>query len=246
MSDSNLWSRRQWLLGVGVAGGAALAEGCGFTALRGQRPVTPGERKLLASAGKTLPIVQYRLRGSNLTSVLRQRAHKAGRLPGRLLARLDHLMRASLSQSGGVGLAAPQVGLARRVVLVQLQTKQRPVLTCVDPVILRRSASRVDGYEACLSIRGVGGLVPRSRWVELSYTDLKGRQRQRRSEGWEARIFQHELDHLDGRLYVDRVNGPLLPTDEMRRRRRRKVSHTDAGPGRWALRGGDAQGSVVL
>jgi peptide deformylase len=242
MRDSDLWSRRQWLAGAGAVGAAALVDGCALPVLAGlhvQRRLTPAEHKLLGQTAETLPILQYQLAGTNLGTVLRQRARAARDLPRRSLARLDRLMRASLARSGGVGLAAPQVGLARRVVLVQLQTKarakakakarDRPVLTCVDPRILRRSADRVDGYEACLSIRGVGGLVARARWVELSYYDLQGRLRQRRSEGWEARIFQHELDHLDGRLYVDLVNGPLLPIEEMRRRLRRPRRPSSSG-----------------
>jgi len=221
MRDSEMWSRRQWLAGFGAASAGALADGCALPGLRARR-LTPTERDLLTRPGETLPIVQYRLAGTNLGNVLRQRARTARDLPGRSLARLDRLMRASLKRSGGVGLAAPQVGLARRVALVQVQTRQRPVVTCVDPRILRRSADRVDGYEACLSIRGVGGVVSRARWVDLSYYDLRGRVRHRRSEGWEARIFQHEVDHLDGRLYVDLVDGSLVPIEEMRRRRRRR------------------------
>lgn len=226
MSKSGFMSRRRWLLHAGATGGAVLLEGCVRSGSSTRPLATPGERRLLAGARGELPIVQYQLGGTNLGSVLRQQAASARPLGQPLLTRLDRLMRASLKRSGGVGLAAPQVGLARRVALVQLQRKTRPVLTCVDPRITRRSADRVDGYEACLSIRGVGGLVPRSRWVELTYYDLGGRQRQRRSTGWEARIFQHELDHLEGRLYVDRVAGPLLPLDEMRRRRRRRSAVT--------------------
>lgn len=236
MSESGFMSRRQWLVGAGAAGGTALLDGCTRPGLETRHPATPGELRLLVGARGDLPIVQYRLGGTNLGSVLRRRAWSARPLGERLLTGLDGRMRASLKRSGGVGLAAPQVGLARRVALVQLQTKTRPVLTCVDPRIRRRSEDRVDGYEACLSVRGVGGLVARWCWVELTYYDLKGRLRQRRSTGWEARIFQHELDHLDGRLYVDRVAGPLLPTDEMRRRRRRRRAST-VGPEASGLAG---------
>jgi peptide deformylase len=211
-------NRREWLVGCGT-GALALIPGCGP---RPTHPTAlqPPERSLIWRHATPLPVVQYRLGASNLGSVLRRRALPSRKLAAGALARIDKLMRETLKRSGGIGLAAPQVGLPRRVVLVQRQTKQRPVLTCVDPRIVSKSLNRVDGYEACLSIRDVGGLVPRAAWVELEYYDLAGRRRHLRSQGWEARIFQHELDHLDGRLYVDLVAGPLLPIDEMRRRRR--------------------------
>ncbi|MFH2005207.1 MAG: peptide deformylase [bacterium] len=226
-------NRREWLVGCG-AGTLTLLPGCGLRAT-GPTALQPPERSLVWRHATPLPIVQYRLGAPNPGTVLRRRALPARELSFGDLARIDKLMRQTLKRSGGVGLAAPQVGLPRRVVLVELQTGQRPaqprpvkdrpaqprpVLTCVDPRILRRSPRRVDGYEACLSIRDVGGLVSRAAWVELEYYDLAGRRRRRRSEGWEARIFQHELDHLDGRLYVDLVSGALLPIDEMRRLRR--------------------------
>jgi peptide deformylase len=240
MSNSVPISRRQWLLGFGAAGAVTLMDGCalsGSDAGRSLARLTSAERKLLAPSAQIQPlaILQYQLAGTNLGAVLRQRALAARDLPRRSLARLDRLMRATLTRSGGVGLAAPQVGFSRRMALVQLQngSDAKQVLTCVDPRILRRSADRVDGYEACLSIRGVGGKVARARWVDLSYYDLAGRLQKRRSTGWEARIFQHELDHLDGRLYVDRVNGPLLPMEELRRRRRARRRRPSA---LWAPR----------
>jgi len=235
MSVMDFMSRRQWLLGCGAAGAATLVGGCATSGRPDLRILTAAEHKLLAQPAQTLPILQYQLAGSNLGAVLRQRALRARELPGRSLARLDRLMRATLKRSGGVGLAAPQVGFARRMALVQLQTgaRAKQVLTCVDPRIRRRSADRVDGYEACLSISGVGGEVARARWVDVSYYDLAGRQHQRRSTGWEARIFQHELDHLDGRLYVDLVNGPLVPIEELRRRRRTRRRRSPASSGRF-------------
>lgn len=249
MDDSVGLSRRQWLLGAGAAGAAALLDGCALPGGPTQRGLLPAERQLLARPEVTLPIVQYQLAGVNLGTVLRRRSRPARDLPRGTLARLDRLLRATLKRSGGVGLAAPQVGLARRVVLVQLQIPGRPVLTCVDPRIVRRSDAPLSGYEGCLSIRGVGGAVDRARWVELSYYDLGGRRHTRRSEGWEARIFQHEVDHLNGRLYVDLVQGPLLPTEEMRRRRRlrpgRRTLIHEPGPRRLARTSGEP-GTVVL
>jgi len=89
-----------------------------------------------------------------------------------------------------------------------------------NPLILERSDELVEGYEGCLSIPGVGGLVRRNRWIQLSYEDLEGRPRRAEAEGPDAVLWQHELDHLDGVLYIDRLLGELLPMEEVRRRRK--------------------------
>lgn len=252
------WTRRQWLAGTARAGSAAglgltgagaggLLAGCGpRTGARGASPprsqaLDAAERRLLWQSPRPLPVLQWSRQAPDPSSVLRRRAAPARALSAKTLERIDASMRESLARSGGVGLAAPQVGLSRRVVLVQLQREDKPVLTCVEPVCVQRSRAQVDGYEACLSVQGVGGLVRRAHQVTVVYRDLQGRKRRIRSSGWEARIFQHELDHLDGVLYLDRLVGPLLPLDEVRRRRkrrreRRQESHRDATLPRIAAR----------
>jgi peptide deformylase len=238
------WTRRQWLAGTARAVGAGGAAGLGLTGAgagasgllagcgprsgaRGATPPRPqglaaAERRLLWQSPRPLPVRQWSRQAPDPRSVLRRRAAPARALSAKTLARIDACLRETLARSGGVGLAAPQVGLSRRVVLVQLQREDKPVLTCVEPVCVQRSRAQVDGYEACLSVQGVGGLVRRARQVTVVYRDLQGRTRRIRSSGWEARIFQHELDHLDGVLYLDRLVGPLLPLDEVRRRRERR------------------------
>ena len=222
MSEARLWRRRDWLLSCGAGSLGGLLFGCSARDGAWTTRLRPSARALLRSGPRPLPIVQWRLGRPNRGSVLRRAADPASGLARADLSRLDTLMRQTLKQSGGVGLAAPQVGVSRRVVLVQLQNRKRDVITCVDPRIVGSSRDLVSGYEACLSVRGVGGLVQRVQWVEVAYVDDLGRPRRHRATGWEARIFQHELDHLEGRLYVDLVAGPLLPIDEMRRRRRKR------------------------
>jgi peptide deformylase len=187
---------------------------------------TLAERRLLFAAPRPLPLVLWRRDLPDRESVLRRRARPAAGLPGPVLAALVERLRETLGASGGVGLAAPQVGIGRRVILVARQTPAAAregtgaLLACVDPVVLRRADGEVQGYEACLSVPGVGGRVPRAAWVVVRYLEPGGRWVTHRAEGFEARIFQHELDHLDGILYLDRLRGPLLPLEEMRRRRR--------------------------
>ena len=226
-SEGPVVSRREWLalvgatgVGWGLSGGLAGGlTGCSTTT----RPaLTLREASLLKTKAGPLPIVQWNPKNPDPHSVLRRRAKSARSLDVQHRKLIDRRMRATLTSSGGVGLAAPQVGLSRRQVLVEYQRSGKPVGVFLDPQITRRSKKTVDGYEACLSIKGYGGLVRRAQWVELTYYDLAGKKKRYRSEGWEARIIQHELDHLAGKLYVDRLVGKLLPIEEMRRRRRQE------------------------
>jgi peptide deformylase len=143
-----------------------------------------------------------------------------------LVARL----RSTLEASGGVGLAAPQVGIPARVVLVKHGTRPQGQPTHVEvylnPVLEWESAELDEDWEGCLSVPGVGGLVSRPRAVRVSH-DRPGGRAVVELDGWDARIMQHELDHLVGVLYVDHALGPLLPVEEARRRR--DVGHRDRG-----------------
>lgn len=142
-----------------------------------------------------------------------------------LLAR----MHATLLHSGGVGIAAPQVGVSRRVFLVKHDTRPpgQPtrIVAYVNPQIVWASPEAIEDYEACLSVRGVGGQLPRAGALRIRYQaadDLGGPPREVEASGWDARIFQHELDHIDGHLYIDHISQlgrTLVPIDEMRRQR---------------------------
>jgi len=210
-----IFDRREWLGLAGMTGLGLLLDGCAPRVLAPRR----GDTELLAIHEGPLPIVQWILDHPDPDSVLRQVAGDAAQLRRWYLAALDNAMRKTLVASGGVGLAAPQVGVSSRVIIVQRQDGSEELLTCVDPVILARSDDGIVGYEACLSIQGVGGKVSRAREIRIGYRDITGQPHVLDSHDFEARIFQHEIDHLDGILYVDRLAGPLLPIEEMRRRR---------------------------
>ncbi|MFH1532625.1 MAG: peptide deformylase [Pseudomonadota bacterium] len=214
-SRPGTFHRRAWLGLTGLAGLGLLLDGCAPRVLTPRRE----DMDLLGIHEGPLPIVQWLVDHPDPDSVLRQVAGDAARLRRWYLAGLDDAMRKTLKESGGVGLAAPQVGVSSRVILVQRQDGSEDVLTCVDPRIIGRSDDTVEGWEACLSIEGVGGKVARAREIRVGYRDLQGGAHALVSRDFEARIFQHEFDHLDGILYVDKLLGPLLPIEEMRRRR---------------------------
>ncbi len=119
----------------------------------------------------------------------------------------------TLASADGVGLAAPQIGVGRRVIAVHPPPVdgdgERPEPSVyVDPEIVERGGGHETAEEGCLSIPGVYEDVKRDRRIRIRALDLDGRPLDFDAEGMVARIFQHEIDHLDGVLFVDRV-GPM-------------------------------------
>lgn len=102
----------------------------------------------------------------------------------------------------GVGIAAPQVGVNERVIIVETGAGPEAF---VNPVITKRSFTKVDSEEGCLSVPGVYGIVRRHKGVRVEAYDTDGKKVEMDVKGFPAIIFQHEIDHLDGVLFVDRV-----------------------------------------
>ena len=120
-------------------------------------------------------------------------------------------MRETLAQADGVGLAAPQVGILRRLALVMVEDES--FLEIINPEILAREGEQ-EGSEGCLSVPGKYGMVKRPMKVTVRYQDREQNWHEREAEGFTARAFCHEIDHLDGHLYTELVDGPLLDTEE--------------------------------
>ena len=117
---------------------------------------------------------------------------------GRLHSLLDD-MRETLIESGGVGLAAPQVGILRRVVLVDVETE---ILELINPTLVETSGEQI-GAEGCLSVPGRYGLVKRPNYAKVRAQDRNGNWYEAEGEELIARCFCHELDHLDGIIYTE-------------------------------------------
>ena len=129
-------------------------------------------------------------------------------------------MRQTLEKANGVGLAAPQVGVLRRVVLV-LETnvdrengEEEYMIELVNPEIIEQDGEQT-GYEGCLSVPGKVGEVTRPNRVVVRYNDLDMNEWELEAEEFLARAICHELDHLDGHLYVEKVNGELRDASEL-------------------------------
>ena len=140
---------------------------------------------------------------------LRQKATKI-RTVDDALRRLAADMHETMRAAPGVGLAAPQVGVLRRLIVVHVPENYEQegdaatTLSLVNPEIIKAQGCAV-GIEGCLSIPGWIGEVPRAEQITVKAIDLDNRSVRLKVRGWVARVLQHEIDHLDGILYVDRV-----------------------------------------
>ena len=121
-------------------------------------------------------------------------------------------MRDTMAHLSGAGLAAPQIGVGLRVVIFGVRSNPRypgveevPDTMLINPSITPLSGELEDGWEGCLSVPGMRGLVPRYRRLRYSGFDERGRPFERLVEGFHARVVQHECDHLDGILYPMRI-----------------------------------------
>ncbi len=148
----------------------------------------------------------------------------------------------TMRNAPGVGLAAPQVDVSQRVIVVEFSEhsedpdapEQDPKLYIViNPEIIRRSPKTVLGTEGCLSLPGIMGEVERYESVTVKGLDRNGNPFKKKAHGWLARIFQHEIDHLDGILFIDhathvwRVEEPV-PAEEATSDRRLPPLSDDA------------------
>ena len=114
----------------------------------------------------------------------------------------------TLRDSGGVGLAAPQVGAPLQIFVYESLAEDRdpvPLRVLVNPMVEPHARELVYDWEGCLSIPGMRGLVPRYPEVHIEALDRRGGPVSLRAEGFEARIVQHEYDHLNGVVYLDRM-----------------------------------------
>ncbi|MDQ7843244.1 MAG: peptide deformylase [Armatimonadota bacterium] len=133
-------------------------------------------------------------------AVLRRRARPVGKVTPEVRALIDAMIE-TMRRANGVGLAAPQVGVSQRLFVAEVEERLHVV---IDPQIVRMEGEEV-GTEGCLSIPGIIADVPRARRVVVRGKNRRGRGITLEAEGLLARVIQHEVDHLDGVLFLDRV-----------------------------------------
>ncbi len=144
--------------------------------------------------------------------ILRQPAKPIDNLAdARIQTLIDELI-ATVAKANGVGIASPQVAESYRLFIVASRPNPRypnaPEMeptAMINPRIIARSTEIVKGWEGCLSVPGIRGLVPRYQAIEVEYTSRDGKLHRQELTDFVARIFQHEYDHLDGIVFIDRV-----------------------------------------
>ncbi|NJO77966.1 MAG: peptide deformylase [Cyanobacteria bacterium RM1_2_2] len=148
--------------------------------------------------------------------VLRQPAKRITKIDDevRLLARQ---MLQTMYSEDGIGLAAPQVGIHKQLIVVDCEPDQpeAPPLILINPVILKSSQKQCVTQEGCLSIPQVFLDVVRPENIEVSFKDEQGRPQRLKADGLLARVIQHEIDHLNGVVFVDRVENTLMRNQEL-------------------------------
>jgi peptide deformylase len=157
--------------------------------------------------------------------VLRQQAHALSpkEVKSKEIQKLIEHMRETMRGAPGVGLAAPQIGVSLQLVVIedrkeyhkevsaeQLALRERrpvPFHVLINPKLHKSEDNDIsEFFEGCLSLPGFFALVPRSRTIRVECLDERGRPRTIEASGWYARILQHEIDHLHGNLYIDRMH----------------------------------------
>lgn len=164
--------------------------------------------------------------------VLRQMAKeiKPGEIRGRDIQRLIDWMRETMYDAPGVGLAAPQIGIPLQLAVIEdkpeytrdasagfLQERERtpvPFHVIINPKLKLDNSEEAEFFEGCLSVAGFTAAVPRARRVTVHYLDHNGAARTVEAQGWYARILQHEIDHLHGKLYLDRMRPRTFMTTD--------------------------------
>jgi peptide deformylase len=155
---------------------------------------------------ESLPIAQLG------NPILRQPAQLVDNIQDQVLQNLIDALIVTVAASNGVGIAAPQVSEPYRLFIVASRPnprypnapKMKPT-AMINPQIITHSTEIVKGWEGCLSIPGIRGIVPRYQAIEVEYTTRQAKRNRQELTGFVARIFQHEYDHLNGIVFLDRV-----------------------------------------
>ncbi len=137
--------------------------------------------------------------------VLRQKAARVARVDDEVRQLVDDLFE-TMRAARGVGLAANQVGVARRVAVVDIGEDDPPPLVLINPVIVERGTDVAIAEEGCLSIPEIFGDVERASGVVVEALDRDGTHYRAEAHGYKARAIQHEIDHLDGILFLDHLS----------------------------------------
>ncbi|MBQ3782424.1 MAG: peptide deformylase [Lachnospiraceae bacterium] len=146
--------------------------------------------------------------------ILTKKAREVKEITPRIVELIEDMLE-TMYEAQGVGLAAPQVGVLKRIVVIDVDPGEEPnPIILINPEILKVSGEQT-GYEGCLSVPGKSGLVTRPNYAKVKAYNINMEEFIIEGEELLARCLCHEIDHLDGHLYVEKVEGDLLSNEEL-------------------------------
>jgi len=145
---------------------------------------------------KLLPII------INPNPILRKKSVEIKQIESKQFQQLCLDMAKTMQEKDGVGLAAPQIG--RNIRIIVINTKDGAVCM-INPVITKKSLTKEWGEEGCLSVPDIFGQVKRHKKITCKYLDKNGKEKKIKAQGLMARVIQHEVDHLNGALFIDKA-----------------------------------------
>ncbi len=151
--------------------------------------------------------------------VLRQPAKRIAKVDDNIRQLIKDMLQTMYS-ADGIGLAAPQVAVNKQLIVIDCEPDkpENPPLVLINPKITRYSSQTCNADEGCLSIPGVYLEVNRPEAIEVSFKDEQGKPRKLQASGLLARAIQHEMDHLNGVMFVDRVENDIALTEELKKK----------------------------
>ncbi len=150
--------------------------------------------------------------------ILRRKAHKVEKIDADLKVLIEDMIE-TMRAAPGVGLAATQVGISNRIIVVEFgkeddEEAPKKLYVLINPEISFPTEEKITGIEGCLSVPGLVGEVDRFAQAQVRGMNAHGHAVKVKAHGWLARIFQHEIDHLDGIVYTDRASKVWVPSKE--------------------------------
>jgi len=152
----------------------------------------------ISSPNHMLKIIKYP------AAILKKQTKKVEEITPKLLSLVAH-MEVAMEKSKGIGLAAPQIGVSMQIIVVKDSTDNTRHQVFLNPKILKKSKKQETDEEGCLSLPGLFLSIKRAEGVRLSCSTKEGKPIMIEATGLAARIFQHEIDHLQGKLIIDRI-----------------------------------------
>ena len=146
--------------------------------------------------------------------LLRKTSRPVEEITPRIIKLLDDMADTMYYGGRGIGIAAPQVGVLKRIFVIDVSPEGDSPMVFINPEILETSGEQT-GYEGCLSVPGKSGIVTRPNYVKAKATNLDGEEFVVEGEELFARAILHENDHLDGHMYVEKVEGELINNEDL-------------------------------